>query len=402
MLYVFRLGFALALSLALVAGCSDENGEGGTGGMAGEGGAGGMAGEGGSGGNGVACVDNVCPCSEAGIRAAIAEGGGPFTFDCDGPKTVVTGDRIEIDEDVILDGEGNLTVDGSFRVNSATELRRLNTTNGRVIENFGTLTFIDSVISNHSDVALLNTPDAAMTLIDSTVSDNHGAGIYNYGGVLDLMGTTVSGNSSGIVNLQGTANVVNSTVSGNTSHDGGGISSVGGSTTLLNSTVSGNTATRGGGGIEIAPAYSGGGTLTLISSTIWGNISNYGSAILAKRSTTLTIVNTLLGGTCALGEALVTSGGHNVESPGNTCGLDQATDQVSVSMSIGQLQDNGGPTMTHASLHFRAIDQIPAEDCVDADGAPLTTDQRGEPRPETGGSMCDVGAFEVQPSDLPP
>ena len=40
-----------------------------------------------------------------------------------------------------------------------------------------------------------------------------------------------------------------------------------------------------------------------------------------------------------------------------------------------------------------AIDVIPAEDCVDADGAPLTTDQRGEPRPETGGTMCDVGAF---------
>jgi hypothetical protein len=23
-------------------------------------------------------------------------------------------------------------------------------------------------------------------------------------------------------------------------------------------------------------------------------------------------------------------------------------------------------------------------------------DQRGEPRPETGGTMCDIGAFEVQ------
>jgi len=28
-----------------------------------------------------------------------------------------------------------------------------------------------------------------------------------------------------------------------------------------------------------------------------------------------------------------------------------------------------------------AIDHIPAADCVDADGEPLTTDQRGEPRP---------------------
>ena len=59
------------------------------------------------------CVDNVCPCSEAGIRAAIAEGGGPYTFDCDGPQTVVTLEEIVIDNDVILDGEGNLTVDGN-------------------------------------------------------------------------------------------------------------------------------------------------------------------------------------------------------------------------------------------------------------------------------------------------
>jgi hypothetical protein len=54
--------------------------------------------------------------------------------------------------------------------------------------------------------------------------------------------------------------------------------------------------------------------------------------------------------------------------------------------------------MTHALLPGSvAIDQVPEADCVDADGAPLTTDQRGEPRPETGGTMCDLGAFEVQP-----
>ena len=40
-----------------------------------------------------------------------------------------------------------------------------------------------------------------------------------------------------------------------------------------------------------------------------------------------------------------------------------------------------------------AIDQIPADDSVGADGQTLTTDQRGEPRD----TMCDVGAFEVQP-----
>ena len=38
MRYVFRFWFALALGLALMAGCSDENGEGGSGGTAGTGG----------------------------------------------------------------------------------------------------------------------------------------------------------------------------------------------------------------------------------------------------------------------------------------------------------------------------------------------------------------------------
>ena len=65
---------------------------------------------------------------------------------------------------------------------------------------------------------------------------------------------------------------------------------------------------------------------------------------------------------------------------------------------LGPLQDNGGPTMTHALLPGSpAINQIPVEDCLDADGAPLATDQRGVSRPETGGTLCDVGAFEVQP-----
>lgn len=55
MRYVLRFGLALALSLALMAGCSDENGEGGNGGIAGTGGdggqgGGGVGGDGGSGG----------------------------------------------------------------------------------------------------------------------------------------------------------------------------------------------------------------------------------------------------------------------------------------------------------------------------------------------------------------
>ena len=61
----------------------------------------------------ISCDGTIRPCTESGIRGAIAEGGGPFTFDCDGPTTVVTEAEIVVDNDVILDGCGELTVDGN-------------------------------------------------------------------------------------------------------------------------------------------------------------------------------------------------------------------------------------------------------------------------------------------------
>jgi hypothetical protein len=156
----------------------------------------------------------------------------------------------------------------------------------------------------------------------------------------------------------GTLTVTNSTVSENTADSGGGILT-GGTLTVTNSTVSGNTAADVGGGI-----FNSGGTLT--------------------------VTNTLIDGDC--NEAIASSG-YNIESPGNTCGFDQGTDQVDVTegqLNLGPLQDNGGPTMIHALLPGSvAIDVIPADMCE------VTEDQRGEPRP--GGTMCDVGSFEVQP-----
>jgi len=102
------------------------------------------------------------------------------------------------------------------------------------------------------------------------------------------------------------------------------------------------------------------------------------------------LANSVVDGAC---DGNITSNGHNIESPGNTCGFDQTGDQSSVTveqLNLGELADNGGPTMTHAlGAGSVAIDHIPAVDCQ------VTEDQRGEPRP--GGSMCDVGSFEVLP-----
>jgi len=270
------------------------------------------------------------------------------------------------------------------------------------IGNVGTATLTDSSVSSNSANHVVGGIDnsGTMTLIRSDVSGNSAfemAGITN-SGTLTLSDSTVSGNSvSGykgcpfpdthlIVYSSGTMLLINSTVSNNGGcGPGGGIIASDGPTTLINSTVSMNYT-----GIQPLIAQRS-GVLTLINCTVSGSYR-----LLAGGPEKIRVANTVItvsienpGSHCGY----VTSGGGNLESPGDTCGFDQPTDQVNVSadnLKLGPLQDNGGPTQTHALLPGSvAIDVIPEAMCEADD------DQRGEPRP--GGTMCDVGAFEVQP-----
>ncbi|MGB5266611.1 MAG: choice-of-anchor Q domain-containing protein [Polyangiales bacterium] len=291
----------------------------------------------------------------------------------------MTAAEILIDKDVTLDGEGNLTVDGKddhlvFAVNEGViaELTGFTVTRGRTefrggcISNDGTLTLTNSTVTR---CTAAENPDPERS--------NSGGGIANAGSLM-LMNSTVSENSAvfwggGIAN-SGTLTLTNSTVSNNTvpehvgfgSHVGGGISNNGGTLTLTNSTISGNTA------------------------------QEY-TAVQNINEGTLTVAGSVIDGTCG-SETVVMSIGYNIESPGDTCGFDQTGDQPGVTaeqLNLGPLAENGGPTETHALLPGSvAIDQIPVVDCVDADGEPLTTDQRGLPRPQ--GGACDVGAFELE------
>jgi hypothetical protein len=111
---------------------------------------------------------------------------------------------------------------------------------------------------------------------------------------------------------------------------------------------------------------------------------------------TVTLTNSVIDGDCS---GVITSNGHNIESPGNTCGLDQPTDQVDVTeedLNLGPLANNRGPTLTHKpgaggfGFDSAAIDKIPEAECE------VETDQRGERRPS--GVGCDVGSVEVGPA----
>jgi len=387
------------------------------------------------------CFQGNCeaefPCTEEGVREAVAVTGGPHTFACDGPTTVATQSEIVIDRSVILDGEGNLTLDAKdghrvLRVLAnyvptgrpvRAGLRGMTFTGGRAegggiavgggIWNQGTLTLTDCTVSRNR--ANLGTEPVeivggggifggSLTLVRSTVSENRttglgdadeeaGGGIYGSATLIDstVSGNTTRGNGGGIYS-NGTVVLINSTVSGNEAGGVGGGIEVVDELIMTNSTVSGNTANESAGGVSEGHGFA---TFTVINSTIAGN-SSVDATILGGD---WTVAGTLIEGDCSY--VRMSSGGHNIESPGDTCGFDQPTDQVNVSaddLMLGPLQDNGGPTMTHALGNGSvAIDQIPEAECVDADGAPLTTDQRGQPRPETGDSMCDVGSFEVQP-----
>jgi len=261
---------------------------------------------------------------------------------------------------------------------------------------------------------------SAMTVASSIVSNNsaltNGGGIYNEGNT-SITDTTVSNNTAeggGGVFMTGsnTVNISGTTLSGNVAVGGGAISGRAGMTLkLVNSTLSGNIGsdvgaglyTNGsaqlnfvtiamnlagadspaaGSGINVFPATSGTSTVTLKNVLLAGNKKGWLEGMDAAAIAALPSAN------CGLtGSGLpVTSSGNNLSSDASCdAWLIAATDLKSVDPMIGDLADNGGPTLTHALLVGS-----PALSAGAAD-ASVTTDQRGVPR-ET---PPDIGAFEV-------
>jgi hypothetical protein len=231
---------------------------------------------------------------------------------------------------------------------------------------------------------------ANLELLKSVVSHNMGDGILNVGcghglcnAELEVIASTISGNSgSGIYNSD-LATVTNSTISGNVADHGGGTYSCR-TTTLNNSTISGNS----GGGLYIV-----------------GDVMPYGCDGLVIASNSI-VANSVGGPDCSLylveepWGATFSDAGHNIVEDG-TC--IEAPNSSSGAPRLGPLAQNGGPTLTHALL--------PGSPAIDAgdDGACPETDQRGRLRPEDGDrdgtATCDIGSVEARPvqeyTDLP-
>lgn len=241
-----------------------------------------------------------------------------------------------------------------------------------------------------------------LTIVNSTVRDNDAT--YAGGGICTFHsskfvaeGCTVNGNFAGIqgggVNFQGVSgSMKNCTISGNSTPSSNSDPEVGAGSGLLH-IVFGNE----GADLELAAC-----TIT----RNWG--STIGAVVIAALLGNNGIVTRMIGTLVADNAApnffldrnpVLQSLGYNLDSDGSS-GLANGvngdlvgTPASPIDARLGSLHDNGGPTRTHGLLHGSPA--LDAGAAVDADGAALTTDQRGFPRPQ--GAANDIGAFENQP-----
>ncbi|MCP5468598.1 MAG: DUF4215 domain-containing protein [Deltaproteobacteria bacterium] len=272
-----------------------------------------------------------------------------------------------------------------------------------------------------------------------TILSRQGQGriIHSLEGDLNLLNLAIeggslpadTGNGAGILNEKDSLYINHCRVFNNINNDqvgtynGGGIYSSKGNVTIENSTISNNKVLSSGGGIFIFD-----GVFVLQGSTISSNESNSNGAGLLVSSTGNSFINY---NTIVLNKGGNQGGGIYTALPiplkGNLIALNENGENDDISESdcsgnlvlegynlvgigcffnpppkvtdiigethdpidplIGPLQDNGGPTDTHALLAgSRALSNGDPENCPEFD-------QRGFARAE--GDGCDIGAFQT-------
>jgi hypothetical protein len=232
--------------------------------------------------------------------------------------------------------------------------------------------------------------------MNSTISSNSGGGGGN-------CKTRFTG---GGISCDGMTVVMNSTISGNAGagSNGGGVSNYG-TLTVSNSTISGNDGSFGtdGDGVDDYGNFGGGvanyGNLTVTNSTITDNTAvNSGGAIYNEVMANIgnTVLNAGASGGTIFNDfnegGTVTSLGYNLASDNGGGVLTGPGDQINTDPMLGPLQDNGGPTFTHALL--------PGSPAINAGNPNFTPpplyDQRGSPFHRVVNGRIDIGSFEVQ------
>lgn len=332
----------------------------------------------------VRIIDNRTRGSGAGIY-----NGGSMSF----TNSVITGN-------IVTDGRGggiycsfgstlNVGINSAIVGNQAAKSPGFGNTSGGGIFNDGGSIVLDTVY-----------------LFNNNASD--GAGIYNYAGTLNIFNSTLSTNETYGLNLPDVA-------------AGGGIYNSGIATlNITNSTLSNNSTT--GNNVSYGGAIYNAGILNVTNSTLTdnaatngGNITNTDGGGIYNHDTiggTAAIKTTIIAGNLAFRgtdvSGIFNSQGYNlIGVEDGSLGFVHPTDLRGSIVSpldpmLDGLQNNGGPTSTHALLPSSpATDKGAA--ATDPNGNPITTDQRNSSRPvddpnilnASGGDGSDIGAFEA-------
>jgi hypothetical protein len=204
--------------------------------------------------------------------------------------------------------------------------------------------------------------------------------------------------------------ILESLIDGNDAlSNGGGISNAG-QLSMINSTVSGNTSEEHGGGIYNSWL----GTAELSSVTITentadvdadgsgdgGGVYEHGGAFTMRGTLIAANVDPTSDPDCY---GTLTSDGYNlIGSISSNCTIagDTTGNITGLPALLGPLDDNDGPTYTHALLPGSpAIDAGRPLGCIDHTSVPIAVDQRGWIRPIDsdldGSPLCDIGAYEA-------
>jgi predicted outer membrane repeat protein len=278
-------------------------------------------------------VGNGAPasCTEAALTTALF-GGGPVTFNCGGPATILILTQKEITQDTTIDGGGVITITGGlatrlFLVNAGATLTLRNIVldsgfsvggDGGAILNNGTLVLENSTIqfskagANHSGGAIYTT--GPVTITKSTLKNNFagsGGAIYNENGVLTINEVNLTDNKApkdmiaigyggAIANL-GKMTLTDSFFSQNEGRFGGALFVGGGAgngqATLEHVYFSKNTAGSLGGALYTNVQTT---TVTVDDSVFNNNTANNGGGV-ARFSAQLRITNSSLTNNTATG-----------------------------------------------------------------------------------------------------
>lgn len=204
-------------------------------------------------------------------------------------------------------------------------------------------------------------PGGSLTVLDSTVSGNHGDAAPGYGGG---------------VGGAGAATIKDSTLAGNTARYGGGLLALGGSVTVTGTTIAGNAGTGPNPSSTGGVLVSGPGPFSFRNALIGDNSGNHpdlATVMSPPASVGFSLIENIAG-------AAISATGPNV---------------IGQDPKLAPLADNGGPTQTEALLVGS-----PALDAGISDG--VSADQRGAPRPfdvkgigaAAGGDSSNIGAYE--------